>query len=510
MKRMVTGKQMKEADSYTIKELGVPSLVLMERAALCVADEVCSGNYNTDNILIVCGTGNNGGDGAAIGRILHERGYHVSIFCVGKREKYSEEMEIQYKIAEKYGVAMVKNPIFGEYTVIIDAIFGIGLSRPLTGIFADTVERMNRSGVPVIAVDIPSGIHTDTGAVLGVGVRAVSTVTFAHAKPGLFLYPGREYAGRVLVREIGIKALQREEEEPLYQMAEEKDLEWMNFRDPKGNKGTFGKVLVIAGSDEICGAAILCARAVLGSGAGMVKIFTEKSNRTPILAAFPEAMVSTWQMDQPIPREKLVRDIRWCDAVVIGPGIGMSEKAKEILRLTLQEAKQPLVLDADALNLLSLDSALLSSCKAVRILTPHVGELSRLLGWEIAEIKQNPVSAAQRAAEEYGACCVLKDAVTVTAGRAEKQDVVYINRSGSHALATAGSGDVLAGIIGAFAAKTVCEKKADFLKASALAVYFHGRAGEKAAERMGAASVTASAVIDSFGNVTNGAKTIRV
>ncbi|MCI5649042.1 MAG: NAD(P)H-hydrate dehydratase [Fusicatenibacter sp.] len=501
MERMVTAKQMKAEDAYTMNQIGIPSLVLMERAALCTVEEICSGNHCTDRILVVCGTGNNGGDGMAIGRILYERGYHVEICCIGKREKYSEEMEIQDKIAENYGVPLVKNPFFGEYTVIIDAIFGIGLSRPLTGIFADTVERINKSGVPVIAVDIPSGIHTDTGEVLGTGVRAVSTVTFAHAKPGLFLYPGKEYAGRVQVREIGIRALPGGEDELVYRMADKKDLEWITLRDPRGNKGTFGKVLVIAGSDEMCGAAVLCARAVLGSGAGMVKVFTEQSNRIPILAAFPEVMISTWQMDRPIPEEKLLRDMKWCDAIVIGPGIGMSQKAKEILKLTLQMAQQPLILDADALNLISADPSVLDSCTALRIITPHVGELSRLSGWEISRIKQNPVKAALFAADRYGAICVLKDSVTVTAGREDKQETVYINHSGSHALATAGSGDVLCGIIGAFTARMVCDRREGFLFASALAVYFHGLSGEKAAESMGAASVTASDVIDAFGRV---------
>lgn len=219
MKRILTAAQMKQADRNTIETMGVPSLVLMERAALSCVEELQNGTWDTGKVLAVCGPGNNGGDGAAIARILKTKGVDAELFCLGNPEKYSEGMRVQKKIAENYGVREVKNPDFREYTVIIDAIFGIGVSRPLAGEYRRAVEAICASGVPVLAVDIPSGIHTDTGEVLDAAVKARATVTFACAKPGLLFDPGKRYAGEVLVRDIGIGFDAGEEETPWYRFS---------------------------------------------------------------------------------------------------------------------------------------------------------------------------------------------------------------------------------------------------------------------------------------------------
>lgn len=248
-------------------------------------------------------------------------------------------MRVQKKIAENYGVREVKNPDFREYTVIIDAIFGIGVSRPLAGEYRRAVEAICASGVPVLAVDIPSGIHTDTGEVLDAAVKARATVTFACAKPGLLFDPGKRYAGEVLVRDIGIGFDAGEEETPWYGSVEKEDLDRFLTRTPMGNKGTFGKVLVLAGSGAMCGAAVLCARAVLASGAGMVKVVTEERNRTPLFCALPEAMADFWKEDEPLPEEALLQDLAWADAVVAGPGLSKSRTAKELLVLRCSTQK---------------------------------------------------------------------------------------------------------------------------------------------------------------------------
>ena len=464
MKRILTAAQMKQADRNTIETMGVPSLVLMERAALSCVEELQNGTWDTGKVLAVCGPGNNGGDGAAIARILKTKGVDAELFCLGNPEKYSEGMRAQKKIAENYGVREVKNPDFREYTVIIDAIFGIGVSRPLAGEYRRAVEAICASGVPVLAVDIPSGIHTDTG--------------------------------EVLIRDIGIGFDAGEEETPWYGSVEKEDLDRFLTRTPMGNKGTFGKVLVLAGSGAMCGAAVLCARAVLASGAGMVKVVTEERNRTPLFCALPEAMADFWKEDEPLPEEALLQDLAWADAVVAGPGLSKSRTAKELLVFTVQHTEVPLVLDADALNLIAEDAEILSGCRAEKILTPHVGELARLLHMTIAECQRDPAGSAGRAAEKYQACCVRKDSVTVTAEEGREQ--YYINTSGSSALATAGSGDVLAGITGAFAAKRQCEKnekKISLAKTAALAAYAHGKAGEAAEEKSSASYVTASEII---------------
>ena len=238
MKRILTAAQMKQADRNTIETMGIPSLVLMERAALSCVEELQNGTWDTGKVLAVCGPGNNGGDGAAIARILKTKGVDAELFCLGNPEKYSEGMRAQKKIAENYGVREVKNPDFREYTVIIDAIFGIGVSRPLAGEYRRVVEAICASGVPVLAVDIPSGIHTDTGEVLDAAVKARATVTFACAKPGLLFDPGKRYAGEVLVRDIGIGFDAGEEETPWYGSVEKEDLDRFLTRTPMGNKGT--------------------------------------------------------------------------------------------------------------------------------------------------------------------------------------------------------------------------------------------------------------------------------
>ena len=495
MRRILTAAQMKAADENTIQKMEIPSLVLMERAALACVDELLNGTWDTKRVLAVCGPGNNGGDGAAVARILKTKGVDAELFCIGNSEKYREGMRVQKKIAENYGVREVKNPVFSEYTVIIDAIFGIGVSRPLAGEYRVAVENISSSGVPVLAVDIPSGIHTDTGEVLDAAVKARTTVTFACAKPGLLLDPGRQYAGEVLARDIGIGVEAGKEEEPWYGAVEKEDLEHFLYRTPMGNKGTFGKVLVLAGSGEMCGAAVLSARAALAAGAGMVKVVTEVRNRTPLFCALPEAMADFWEEEQPLPEEKLKQDFEWADAIVAGPGLSKGKKAKELLRFTAEHAEVPLILDADALNLIAENPEILKNCRAEKVMTPHVGELSRLLHRSVSECKRNPTESAKEAARQYHACCVRKDSVTVTAEEGREQ--YYINTSGSSALATAGSGDVLAGITGAYAAKRRCEKENVFSLAqiAALAVYAHGKAGEIAEAKSNASYVTASEII---------------
>ena len=293
MQELVTAIQMRRSDAHTIEHQNMPSAVLMERAALSVVDVLLQ-NHDPKRILAVCGTGHNGGDGVAAARILTLRGYQAEIFPVGNPDHYSEGMKAQMEIAEKYRIPVVKNPVFAEYTVIIDAVFGTGLSRPVTGVYAAVIDQINESHVPVISVDIPSGIHTDTGRILGTAVRASETVTFAFEKPGLYLPPGSICAGTIHTADIGITGCFAPGETRYYRM-EQEDLVPFLQRDPLGNKGTFGKILIAAGSREICGAALLCSEAAFRSGAGMLRILTEEHNRLPLLMKLPEAMLNLYR-----------------------------------------------------------------------------------------------------------------------------------------------------------------------------------------------------------------------
>lgn len=494
MQRIVNCSQMKKLDSYTIMEMGVPSLVLMERAALSVVEEMRKEEKSAGKILAVCGTGNNGGDGIAIARLLHLQGEAVSIYIPGNPSKMSEETRTQMKIADNYGVPVVNNPRWTEYTTIVDAIFGIGLTREVTGKYGDVIEEINRQKATVWAVDIPSGINGDSGAVMGHAVRADRTVTFAYGKTGLYLYPGASYCGKVLVKDIGIYADDCTDRGFLA-APDISDLRTgLPKRCPEGNKGTFGKVLIAAGSKNMAGAAYLCARSALITGAGMVKIHTVEANRVILQQLLPEALLYTEDEDARGNVDEWQRNLDWCDVLAAGPGLGMSKRSREILEFYLAGVDgRKVILDADALNIISSDMNLMKYCGGNMILTPHIGEMSRLTGRTIDDIKADALSAAQEFSKKYHVSCVLKDARTITAlpdGQA------FLNLSGNSGMATAGSGDVLAGILGGLAAQGT-----DVAMLSPLGVYLHGISGDRAASNLGARSMTASDIITGLSEI---------
>lgn len=494
MKQIVNGQQMKELDYDTIHAYGVPSLVLMERAALAVTQEL-KNSFDMRKILIICGSGNNGADGMAAARILRLEGYRVDLYLAGKMESFTQEAKIQWKIAGNYGISVVNNFNPNEYTSIVDAVFGVGLSREVTGAYRELFERVNRSQVPVLAVDIPSGICSSRGIVMGTAIRAVRTVTFAYAKAGLCLYPGAFYSGQVIVKDIGIYG----QKPGAFYALDEKELDWIAPRRADGNKGTFGKVLIAAGSRNMSGAAYFSARAALLTGAGMVRIFTEESNRVILQQLFPEAMLTTY--GQGDSREEILRRLLvaedWADVTAVGPGIGVSKEALWILEALIQEKnKKPLVVDADGLNLLAGHPKLLSGCVRPYILTPHMGEMARLSGFEMGKLKEETRDCLEqfwhslKERSESDPVVVLKDARTMTMTDAQ---TCYLNLTGNSGMATAGSGDVLSGIIAGLLAQGVCPQKA-----APLGVWLHGRAGDLARDRMGERSMTASDLLEAI------------
>ena len=482
MRKILSAAQMKEADTKTISG-GIPSLVLMERAAMAVVEGMEEHGIDMRSVIVLCGTGNNGGDGLAVARILCDLGYTAQIVAIGDPDHYSTERQQQEKMLEPYELPFYRSLDEADTqsaTVIIDALFGIGLSREIRGDWASCIEKANDSGLPIVAVDMPSGIHTDTGALLGTAVRADMTVTFSVPKAGLLLYPGKQYAGSVYVKEIGIRT---SEEESGYYMVEEADLAMIPPRDESGNKGTFGKTLVIAGCSTICGAAFLAGEAALRCGTGMVKIYTEEANRIPLASSFPEALLTTyseWEWDP----STLEEAMSWADTILIGPGIGCGSTADRILHYVLEHGSLPLVLDADALNLLTGKAGELKAYPAAAVITPHCLEMARLMDQPLSRIKEDLRRAAEEAAAETGASVILKDASTVIASP-EGRNWIYAD--GSSALATAGSGDVLAGIT----AGLLTRFRDTSLPCAALAVCLHGSCGNKAAEYLSPSAVLA-------------------
>lgn len=504
---IVTAGEMREYDRNTIQHFGMPSMVLMERAALAVAEEIEKRSVPGMQVLIVAGCGNNGGDGIAAGRILRQHGYAVDFCLIGDREKCSGETKAQCGMIEKYGCPLQDKIGNKEYDIIVDALFGIGLSRNLEGQFAKAVQEINESKAFVCSVDIPSGIHTDSGEIMGEAVKANLTVTFAFKKPGHILYPGCGYCGEIICGDIGITQESFLGQNPKIYTFYGAPLDGMPDRNGDGNKGTFGKVLVIAGSAGMSGACELCARSVYRMGAGMVKILTPEENRIIVQTNLPEALLSTYQVQEAGKtetagdlRQRLEKDMEWADCILIGPGIGKGREACAMLEQVLAESKKPLVIDADGLNLLAENEnlrQLLKGCikeKRDVVLTPHLAEFARLFGSTVEDIKRNLLHRPKEMAEKYGCIVVCKDARTVVAAPSSKE--IYLNTSGNDGMATAGMGDVLTGVIGGLMAQGM-----DGRKAACLGVYIHGKAGDEAAKIKGRYGLMARDVINGLSEV---------
>ncbi|MEE0565786.1 MAG: NAD(P)H-hydrate dehydratase [Lactobacillus rogosae] len=536
MRYVLDAASMKNVDSYSINTLGIPSVVLMERAALSVTEAIESkvkGNIHTD-IICVCGRGNNGADGLAVARQLYLKGYNVDVYIINSHAS-TKEFDIQLNIIKNLGIECINSPDFSKYGVIVDALFGNGLSRELAGearIVVDTINKCstsvrsqytqnsdNNGNRLVVAVDIPSGISASTGVVMGSAVNADITVTFGFEKIGHILYPAASYCGKIIRKDIGFAQYPDMTRDIfIYDYSDISDM--LPLRKPDGNKGTFGKALVIAGSRLYGGAAVLSSRAAARIGAGLVRTLTHISNRTAVITGNMECIVDTYDTDEECGdfvknTETLVdKCICWADVVCIGPGLSMEESAVKLVRRVSAKKNIKKLYDADALNIIAKYKIELDgsnddvdyeaggnsgnasykddmSDKNV-VVTPHIGEMSRLTGLDIAVIKNNPIDTARTYSREHNCVCVLKDARTIVSDG----ERVYINMSGNDGMATGGSGDVLSGIITGLMAQGLTT-----FEASALGVYIHGCAGDEAALSNGKYSMVAGDIIDNIKNV---------
>lgn len=536
MRYVLDAASMKNVDSYSINTLGIPSVVLMERAALSVTEAIESkvkGNIHTD-IICVCGRGNNGADGLAVARQLYLKGYNVDVYIINSHAS-TKEFDIQLNIIKNLGIECINSPDFSKYGVIVDALFGNGLSRELAGearIVVDTINKCSTSvrsqytqnsdyngNRLVVAVDIPSGISASTGVVMGSAVNADITVTFGFEKIGHILYPAASYCGKIIRKDIGFAQYPDMTRDIFtYDYSDISDM--LPLRKPDGNKGTFGKALVIAGSRLYGGAAVLSSRAAARIGAGLVRTLTHISNRTAVITGNMECIVDTYDTDEECGdfvknTETLVdKCICWADVVCIGPGLSMEESAVKLVRSVSAKKNIKKLYDADALNIIAQYKIELDgsnddvdyeaggnsgnasykddmSDKNV-VVTPHIGEMSRLTGLDIAVIKNNPIDTARTYSREHNCVCVLKDARTIVSDG----ERVYINMSGNDGMATGGSGDVLSGIITGLMAQGLTT-----FEASALGVYIHGCAGDEAALSNGKYSMVAGDIIDNIKNV---------
>jgi NAD(P)H-hydrate epimerase len=489
MKRVVYGNQMQAVDHYTIKEIGIPSLVLMERAAYG-----CVESIEGKRILVVCGTGNNGADGVALARMLYLKKKQVEIY-VPVLKQGSTEWETQAEIASKIGVPFVTNPDFSSYDCIVDAIFGVGLAREITGDYAKVIHQINAADAYVVAVDVPSGVDSTTGQVLGVAVEADQTVTFGVAKTGLLLYPGASYAGDLKVCDIGFpEVAYKLAVTPLYYGIQDIHT-YLPKRRADSHKGTYGRILIVAGSKDMPGACFLSASAAYASGGGIVRILTHEDHKSMMHTLLPEAIVSAYGDE--LNRIAIDSALAWADVIVAGPGLGQSALAEQLVELVLKTGK-PTVLDADAINLLAGREVLRQLLHSEVVLTPHVGEMARLCQCTIKEVENHLIETAVTCGKTYGVTCVLKSSRTVVA---DDKGNVYINTAGNPGMAKGGSGDVLSGVLGAMLGNKCIQSMPQYQEAltfskAVIGVVLHSMAGDVAAERRGTYGMLARDTIE--------------
>lgn len=515
---LVTASEMKQYDTNTIEKFRMPSLILMERAALVTVEEIQKAWGNRPcRVLAAAGCGNNGGDGLAIGRLLMLEGYDVTFVLIGAQDKCSEETKRQVQIVQEYSAQIFSTIQNGEYDIVIDAVFGVGLSRPVEGICRDAIRWINHSGARVCSVDIPSGIRADTGEVMGDAVHADLTVTYGFRKLGHMLYPGTIYTGELICRQMGINERSFLGDTPYWYTHIGHESRLLPPRRPDGNKGTFGKTLLITGNDQIAGAAMMAAKSAFRIGVGMVKVVTAVENRESLLQFVPEAMLLTYtksiscgkDTDSTGQREcadkqaficELKDALQWADSILIGPGIGTGMWAHELLKVCIEENSLPMVIDADGLNLLAQDKELQKSMAdrkdqgRIIILTPHLGEFARLYGCSVEQVKSGLTDYPRQLSNRLHCIVVCKDARSVVVWHGGRHG--YLNTTGNAGMATAGSGDVLAGIVAGLLAQNM--PGAD---AAVAGVYLHGVAGDLAAWKESESSMTATDIIDHIGDV---------
>lgn len=496
--KILSAASMRKLDRYTINMLGVPSIDLMERASEHIAEAAAEHIRTNGCAAVFCGPGNNGGDGVGAAVSLLRRGVQVRTFLVGSREKMTQDTQtMEQRLNKAGGVLEQYVPSGGaeEYVygcdVVIDAMFGIGLNTDLRGDALSAAQLINDTDAFVIAADIPSGVHADTGRVLGDSVCADMTVTFSAAKAGQFTEPGCVLCGQIRVCDIGIPSEIVQAEEPFAEAVIEGEIS-LPRRRPDSYKGDYGRDLIVAGSTGYTGAPVLAGGAASRMGAGLVylgvpkEIYEITAVKCSEIMPFPLSCDADGVVDR-FAYDVVIKKLSQCSVCLVGPGLGRSEGVTRLVEDILKNSHVPVILDADGINAISGNIDILDEASCPVILTPHEGEFRRIYG-EIGE--EGRLEAARSFAKRHGCVLVLKGHRTITA---LPDGSVAINTTGGPALAKGGSGDVLAGMTAALVGQRFPIKDA-----AVAAVYLHGLAGDIAAEELGEYSVTAEDVIQSI------------
>lgn len=493
--KLPTAEQMRKLDETAINRFGIPSIVLMENAGRGSIETLLRniGDPVGQIVTIFVGPGNNGGDGLVIARHLHQKGARPQVILLADPQKLSGDPAVNLAIVNKLPVPVYPvasgddldelEEVISASWAVVDSIFGTGLKREVSGHYAEAINLINQLGCPVMAVDVPSGLDSDSGQPLGFCVQADCTATFGLAKPGLIPHqPGSRFVGVLEIIDIGIPPQAVEESAIQTEwLTRQVVAEWLVPRHTSAHKGSFGHLLVVAGSTGKSGAAALCATGALRSGAGLVTVAAPRKLNRVLETLLIEAMTL------PLPKSKhhlcdedwetISTNLDGKTALAIGPGTGTDPETAKLVKKIYLEAKAPMVVDADGLNCLADDIAILKKAAAPRILTPHPGEMARLTKMKTVDIQANRLKVASDFAKKHGIVLVLKGAGTVIAGPDGR---IAINSTGNPGMASGGTGDVLAGLIGGLLAQGLAP-----WQAACLSVYAHGLAGDLLAEENG-------------------------
>ena len=511
--RILNAAQMREADRFTIEEIGIPSLVLMENAGrqVVAAIEAAYEARLNGRVAVLCGRGNNGGDGFVVARTLLQRGIDTAVFVIGALAEVRGDARTNLEILGRLGVTVVEigdeqswELHFSEISqcsLIVDAIFGTGLKSALGGMMETVVADVNASSIPIVSIDLPSGLSADTPRILGDCIDASMTVTLAAPKLPLVLPPGEEHAGDVVIADIGIphEVIDAVEGQRIELLTPEQLREIVEPRAADSHKGDFGRVTIVAGSRGKTGASHMAAMGALRSGAGLVTVATPASVLPIVASMAPEFM--TEPLDESAEGSVSAKAIERLlelshDVIACGPGLGRGPCVAEFVRALLDRATVPLVLDADAITVLADDPVgLVGREERDVIITPHPGEMARLIGSSIEEVQANRIDVATDFATTHRVYVVLKGHRTIIA---TPDGHIFINPTGNAGMATDGTGDVLTGMIAAWVGQLL-----DAEAACRLAVFLHGAAGDLAEAEEGQVAMTATDVIAHLGDALN-------
>ena len=502
--KVVTSAEMQALDRETIEDFGIPGLILMEKAGLGVYSFMMK-HFPLETqkgVAVVAGPGNNGGDGFVVARLLHHHGQRVKVFILSPREKFKGDALTNLEIIERLGVDHTyltgedeiegfHNTLKG-YGVVVDAIFGTGLSRAVGGRFLRAIEAINRGDARVVAIDIASGISSDDGSILGTAVEADLTVTMALPKLGHVLPPGAFHTGILEVVDIGIpKAAINDQDIKGEILTQEGIKSKLKERPPWGHKGTFGHLLIVSGSRGKTGASALCAMGALGVGPGLITIASPTSSQETISKIAPVEAMTLWLDCDEESGEvtesaiyQLEEGLKGKKAAVVGPGLGLGTRSRKVQEWLMKNAEAPMVVDADALTTLSQDISPIKDAKGPRVLTPHPGEMARLLGCTTKEVQGARLDHALSLARELGAIIVLTGAYTVIASPAGR---FSIDPTANPAMGQGGMGDTLSGMIGGLLAQGY-----DPFHAAQIGVYLHSQSAKMLTQSRGPVGFSAS------------------